>query len=181
MDVALVDSIFRHRPVDLGYTIVRHMLTISLTSRSLPYGYFITRILQYFRVSINETSLKPSKSIADEMVCGLGFEWQNEKLMKFQQNKPTLLAPSDDRLLNAVVPTGQLSDFSLSLGSQHRCQAPPTAASDTGASASAAPPTEPHEPVEVTLQQLMDEVRTLFVQQTSFQQHMLQENQRLSQ
>ncbi|KAH9801517.1 Integrase catalytic domain-containing protein [Citrus sinensis] len=43
MDVALIDCILRRRPVNLGYTIIRTMLTIpALITRSLPYGHFIT-------------------------------------------------------------------------------------------------------------------------------------------
>ena len=43
MDVALLDSILRHRPVYLGYTIIRIMLSIAnLITRSLLYGHFIT-------------------------------------------------------------------------------------------------------------------------------------------
>ena len=43
MDVALIDSILKHRPVNLGYTVIRIMLSIpNLISRSFPYGHFIT-------------------------------------------------------------------------------------------------------------------------------------------
>ena len=43
MDVALIDCILRRRPVNLGYTIIRTMLTIpALITHSLPYGHFIT-------------------------------------------------------------------------------------------------------------------------------------------
>ena len=39
MDVALIDCILRRRPINLGYTIIRTMLTIpNLITRSLPYG-----------------------------------------------------------------------------------------------------------------------------------------------
>lgn len=75
MDVALLNSILRHRLVIFGYMIIRNLLTIpSLISRSLPYGHFITRILKYFRVPINEPFCKLSKSIGDKVVCALGFE-----------------------------------------------------------------------------------------------------------
>ncbi|KAH9677495.1 hypothetical protein KPL71_025392 [Citrus sinensis] len=63
MDVALIDCILRHRPVDLGYTIVRNMLSIpKMITRSLPYGHFITRILKFFDVPIKEPSCRPSKA-----------------------------------------------------------------------------------------------------------------------
>lgn len=43
MDVAMIDCILRGRPVDLGYSIVRTILSIpTLITRSLPYGHFIT-------------------------------------------------------------------------------------------------------------------------------------------
>ncbi|KAH9705964.1 hypothetical protein KPL70_012065 [Citrus sinensis] len=64
MDVALIDCILRHRPVDLGYTIVRNMLSIpKLITRSLPYGHFITRILKFFDVPIKEPSCRPLLSV----------------------------------------------------------------------------------------------------------------------
>ena len=117
MDVALIDYIFRHRPVDLGYTIVRNMLSIlKLITRSLPYGHFITRILKFFDVPIKEPSCRPSKGIGDDAISGLGFEWKNGTWVKYTENKFTFLAPSDDRPLNVVVPTDQLPVFSLSHG-----------------------------------------------------------------
>ncbi|KAK9178223.1 hypothetical protein WN943_027413 [Citrus x changshan-huyou] len=135
MDVALIDCILRHRPVDLGYTIVRNMLSIpKLITRSLPYGHFITRILKYFSVHIQEPSCRPSKSIGDEAVSSLGFECCNG-----------------------------------------------TWTSAHAASAPALPHPEPPTSEEVTLQQLMDGVRTLSVRQTEFdqQQQQLIHGQRL--
>ena len=74
MDVALIDSILRHCPVNLGYIIIQTMFSIpKLITRSLPYSHFITRILKHFRVPINKPSCKPSKSIGDEVVYALGF------------------------------------------------------------------------------------------------------------
>ena len=181
MDVALIDSILRYRPVSLGYTIIRTMLSIpNLINRALPYGNFITQILKYFRVPINEPSCKPCRSIEDEAVYALGFEWRNGAWVKYTEAKYTMLAPSDDRPLNSVVPADQLPDFSLPFWGQHRREDPPTCEPDHDASASAVPPADPHDSGEVTLQQLMDEVRTLSVQQTSFQHHVLEEHWRLS-
>lgn len=120
MDVVLIDSIFRYCLVDFGYTIFHHMLSIPiLPTRSFPYSYYITRILQYFQVSINKPSFKLSKSIVDEMICGLRFEWYNRKWEKFQYNKSTFLAFNDDHPLNAMVPTDQLPNFSLLFWSQY--------------------------------------------------------------
>ncbi|KAH9685863.1 hypothetical protein KPL70_014139 [Citrus sinensis] len=140
MDVALIDCILRHRPVDLGYTIVRNMLSIpELITRSLPYGHFITRILKFFDVPIKEPSCRPSKGIGDDAIFGLGFEWKNGTWVKYIKNKFTFLAPSDDRPLDAV----------------------------------------PLIPEDVTLQQLMNVVRTLSVRQTEFQQQQLIHGQHL--
>ena len=114
MDVALIDCILRRRLVNLGYTNIRTMLYIpNLITRSLPYGHFITQILKYFKVSINEPSCKPSKSIRDEVVYALGFKWKNKTWVKFTYSKFIFLAPIDDRPLNVVVPADQLPDFSL--------------------------------------------------------------------
>ena len=121
MDVALIDCILRRRPVDIGYSIVRTILSIpKLITRSLPYGHFITQILKHFKVLIHEPSCRPSKSIGDEAVSALGFEWHNGAWVRISDNKYTFLAPSDDRPLNDVVFTDQLPDFALPFRSQCR-------------------------------------------------------------
>ncbi|KAH9697387.1 hypothetical protein KPL71_023585 [Citrus sinensis] len=176
MDVALIDCILRHRPVDLGYTIVRNMLSIpKLITRSLPYGHFITRILKFFDVPIKEPSCRPSKGIGEDVIIGLGFEWKDGTWVKYSENKFTFLAPSDDRPLNAVVLADQLPIFSLSFRGQRRRRDPPVIASAPDVSASVSSPPRPPTSGDVTLQQLMDEVRTLSVQQTEFQQEQQQQ------
>ncbi|KAH9716748.1 Integrase catalytic domain-containing protein [Citrus sinensis] len=121
MDVAMIDCILRGRPVDLGYSIIRTMLSIpALITRSLPYGHFITRILKFFEVPILEPSCRPSKGIGDEVIVGLGFEWKDGTWVKYSDNKFTFLAPRDDRPLNAVIPADQLPVFSLSFRGQRR-------------------------------------------------------------
>ena len=176
MDVALIDCILRHRPVDLGYTIVRNMLSIpKLITRSLLYGHFITRILKFFDVPIKEPSCRPSKGIGDDAIVGLGFEWKNGTWVKYSENKFTFLAPSDDRPLNVVVPADQLPIFSLSFWGQRRRRDPPVIASDPVVSASVSSPPRPPTSGDVTLQQLMDEVRTLSVRQTELQQEQQQQ------
>ncbi|KAH9762999.1 hypothetical protein KPL70_001024 [Citrus sinensis] len=170
MDVALIDCILRHRPVNLGYTIVRNMLSIpKLITRSLLYGHFITRILKFFDVPIKELSCRPSKGIGDDAIFDLGFEWKNGTWVKYTENKFTFLAPSDDRPLNAVVVADQLPIFSLSFRGQRRRRDPPVIASAPDVSASVSSPPQPPISEDVTLQQLMDEVRTLSVRQTEFQ------------
>ncbi|KAH9658634.1 hypothetical protein KPL70_023569 [Citrus sinensis] len=171
MDVALIDCILRHRPVDLGYTIVRNMLSIpKLITRSLPYGHFITRILKFFGVPIKEPSCRPSKGIGDDAIFGLGFEWKNGTWVKYTENKFTFLALSDDRPLNAVVPANQLPIFSLSFRGQRRHRDPPVIASAPDVSTSVSSPPQPPISEDVTLQQLMDEVRILSMRQIEFQQ-----------
>ncbi|KAH9779804.1 Integrase catalytic domain-containing protein [Citrus sinensis] len=178
MDVAMIECILRGRPVDLGYSIVRTMLSIpALITRSLPYGHFITRILKFFEVPILEPSCRPSKGIGDEVIVGLGFEWQDGTWVKYSDNKFTFLAPSDDRPLNAVFPADQLPVFSLSFRGQRRRRVSSTVASAPSASASASSPPRPPTSGDVTLQQLMDEVRTLSVRQTELQQQQQQQRQ----
>ncbi|KAH9685489.1 Integrase catalytic domain-containing protein [Citrus sinensis] len=175
MDVALIDCFLRHRPVDLGYTIVRNMLSIpKLITRSLLYGHFITRILKFFDVPIKEPLCRPSKGIGDDAIVGLGFEWKNGTLVKYSENKFTFLAPSDDRPLNVVVPADQLPIFSLSFRGQRRRRDLPVIASAPDVSASVSSPPRPPTSGDVTLQHLMDEVRTLSVRQTEFQQEQQQ-------
>ncbi|KAH9801446.1 hypothetical protein KPL71_001040 [Citrus sinensis] len=180
MDVAMIDYILRGRLVDLGYSIIRTMLSIpALITRSLPYGHFITRILKFFEVPILEPSCRPSKGIGDEVIVGLGFEWKDGTWVKYSDNKFTFLAPSDDRPLNAVIPTDQLPVISLSFRGQRRRRVSSTVASAPSASASVSSPPQPPISGDVTLQQLVDEVRTLSVRQTELQQQQLIHGQRL--
>ncbi|KAH9671187.1 Integrase catalytic domain-containing protein [Citrus sinensis] len=175
MDVAMIDCILRGRLVNLGYSIIRTMLSIpALITRSLPYGHFITRILKFFEVLIREPSCRPSKGIGDEVIIGLGFEWKDGTWVKYSDNKFTFLAPSDDWSLNAVIPADQLPVFSLSFRGQRRRRVSSTVALAPSASTSASSPPHPPTSEEVTLQQLMDEVRTLSVRQTEFQQQQQQ-------
>ena len=92
-----------------------------------------------------------------------------------------MIALSDDCPLNDVISADQFPDFSLSFRGQCRRQDPLVFASNLDAFASVVPPPEPHTSEEITLPQLIDEVRALSVQQTSFQQHILEEHQHLSQ
>ncbi|KAH9672866.1 hypothetical protein KPL70_017899 [Citrus sinensis] len=152
MDVAMIDCILRGRPIDLGYSIIRTMLSIpALITRSLPYGHFITRILKFFEVPILEPSYRPSKGIGDEVIVGLGFEWKDDTWVKYSDNKFTFLAPSDDRPLNAVIPADQLPVFSLSFRGQRRRRVSSTVALAPSASASVSSPPRPPIFRDVTL------------------------------
>lgn len=85
-----------------------------------------------------------------------------------------MIALSDDCPINDVVSADQFPNFSLSFRGQCRRQ-------DSLVSASDVPPPEPHTSEEITLPQLIDKVNALSVQRTSFQQHILEEHQHLSQ
>lgn len=123
-DVALIDCILRHRPVNLGYTLVRHMLSIpSMSTRSLPYGHFITRILRYFQIPLDEPTFEPTKPMGVEIVHSLGFDWKDGALVKTKRDRATHLAPSDYRPLNDILPPEELPDFALPLRAQHRAPA----------------------------------------------------------
>ncbi|KAH9685791.1 hypothetical protein KPL70_014095 [Citrus sinensis] len=51
LDVALLDSLLTDRPINLGYIIVRHMLsTPAVNHRLLPFGSIITKILRRFEL-----------------------------------------------------------------------------------------------------------------------------------
>lgn len=116
-DVALLDYILRGRLVNLGYTIIRHMLcSFSVVNCSLPHDNFIIRILKLFQVPTYEPTFNPTKVVGEKKnIYSLGFDWQNEERMKIKQDKSSLLALRDDRILNVVIPADQLSDFSLPL------------------------------------------------------------------
>ncbi len=77
-----------------------------------------------------------------------------------------MIAPSNDHPLSDMVPIGQLPDFLFLFWGQCRCQYSPISTPNLDASTSAVPPPDPYDSKEITLQ-LMDEVRTLSVQQTS--------------
>ncbi len=74
-----------------------------------------------------------------------------------------MLAPSDDRPLNVMVYVDQLPDFSLPFRGQCRHENPPLCVANHDTSASAVPAPEPYDTENVTLRQLIDEVRTLSV------------------
>ena len=69
-----------------------------------------------------------------------------------------------------MVPADQLPVFSLSFRGQRRRRDPPVIASAPNVSASVSSSPQPPTSEDVTLQQFMDEVRTLSVRQAEFQQ-----------
>ncbi|KAH9768926.1 hypothetical protein KPL71_011792 [Citrus sinensis] len=141
----------------------------------------IDYILRRRPVNLSYTIIRTMLTIPALITRSLpyGFEWKDGTWVKYTENKFTFLAPSDDRPLNTVVPADQLPVFSLSFRGQRRRRDSPMIASAPGASASASSPPQPPTSEEVTLQQLVDEVRTLSLRQTEFQQQQFIHGQRL--
>ena len=55
LDVGLLDSLLTGRPINLGYIIMRHMLTTPAVNHCLlPYGNIISKILRYFQVPLRD-------------------------------------------------------------------------------------------------------------------------------
>ena len=56
LDVWLLDSLRERRTINLGYVILRHMLsTPGVNNRLLPYGSIISKILLHFQVLIRDS------------------------------------------------------------------------------------------------------------------------------
>ena len=127
LDVALLDCILRGRKVNFGYVILRHMLSIpAINNWSFAFGGFITRILTHFRVPIDEPTFDTSKKLGDDLILSLGFDCKNGESVKDSSIKKryTLIAPSDRRMLNDVVPVDQLLNFRTFQRPQHPLSAP---------------------------------------------------------
>ena len=72
LDMALLDSILQGRVLNVGYTILHHMLnSVGIAKRSLPFGNIITRILKHFRVPIIKATFFSSKELRDEAIANL--------------------------------------------------------------------------------------------------------------
>lgn len=75
MDAALLDCILRGLLINLRYVITRHMLSImGMVNCSFHYDDFITRILKFFQVPIDEPSFDITNVIGDEIIYSLGFD-----------------------------------------------------------------------------------------------------------
>lgn len=62
--VGLLDSLITGRPINLGYVIVRHMLsTPAVNHRLLPYDSIIFKILRHFQVPLWDAVYKETKWI----------------------------------------------------------------------------------------------------------------------
>lgn len=107
MDIGLLDSILRRRPIDLRHTILCHMLrTPLLNNRLLPYGSIITRILRKFNVPLQEPVPKVAKKFGKEAIIVLGFDRCGGKWIKTSsaKNRNTLVAAEDDQMPNDIYP-----------------------------------------------------------------------------
>ncbi|KAH9650254.1 hypothetical protein KPL70_026300 [Citrus sinensis] len=116
LDVALLDSLLTDRPINLGYIIVRHMLSTPMVNhRLLPYGSIITKILRRFEVPLLDTGHMETRRIGPEAMTSIGFSRKNGKWIKTSnaKNRDTLIAPEDDRMLNDIYRPDQLPDFRL--------------------------------------------------------------------
>ena len=116
MDVGLLDSLLDRRPINLGYVILRHMLsTPGVNHQFLPYGSIISKILRHFQVPFRDSVYVETKRIGKEGVMSIRFSRKNREWIKTftSKNQHTLVAPKDDRMLNDVYPPDQLLDFKL--------------------------------------------------------------------
>ena len=116
LDVGLLDSLISSRPINLGYVIVRHMLsTPAVNHHLLPYGSIITKILRRFEVPLLDTTYMETRGIGPEAMTSIGFTRKNGEWIKTNnsKNRDTLIAPEDDRMLNDVYPPNKLPDFRL--------------------------------------------------------------------
>ena len=105
LDVGLLDSLLSGRPINLGYVIVRHMLsTPTVNHRLLPYGSIITKLPRRFEVPILDAGYTETRRIGPEAMASISFSRKNGKWIKTQnsKNRVTLTAPEDDRMLNDV-------------------------------------------------------------------------------
>ena len=120
LDVGLLDSLITGRPINLGYVIVRHMLsTPAINHCLLPYDSIITKILRHFEVPLLDTGYMETRRIGPEAMTSIGFSRMNGEWIKTKnsKNQDTLIAPEDDRMLNDVYPPDKLLDFRL--GAHH--------------------------------------------------------------
>ncbi|KAH9769987.1 Integrase catalytic domain-containing protein [Citrus sinensis] len=107
---------FLGRPINLGYAIVRHMLsTPAVNHRLLPYGSIITKILQHFEVPLLDAGYTETRRIGLEAMTSIGFSRKNGQWIKTKnsKNRDTLIAPEDDWMLNDIYSPDQLPDFRL--------------------------------------------------------------------
>ncbi|KAH9670243.1 hypothetical protein KPL70_016903 [Citrus sinensis] len=111
-----LDKDEKDRPINLGYIIVRHMLsTPAVNHRLLPYGNIITKILRRFEVPLLDIGHMETRRIGPKAMTSIGFSRKNGVWIKTSnsKNRDTLIAAEDDRMLNDIYPPDQLPDFRL--------------------------------------------------------------------
>ena len=114
LDVGLLDSLISGRPINLGYVIVRHMLsTPTVNHRLLPYGSIITKILRHFEVPLLDAGYIKTRRIGPEAMTSIDFSRKNGQWIKTKnsKNRDTLIAPKDDRMLNDIYPPDEFFRF----------------------------------------------------------------------
>ena len=88
LDVGLLDSLILDRPINLGYVIVRHMLsTPAVNHRLLPYGSIITKLLRHFEVPLLDTGYIKTRRISLEAMTSNDFSMKNEEWIKTKNSK----------------------------------------------------------------------------------------------
>lgn len=136
LDVRLLDCILRRRRVNIGYVILRHILTTPMvTNRLLPYSSIINRIFRHFYIPF-ESIFNITKRLGGEAIITLKFHQKGEEWVKTAstKNQDTLVAPKDDQMLNNIYLTDQLLDFHL--GVRVQASAHPIEAGTSAARAS---------------------------------------------
>lgn len=116
MDVGLLDRLFKRRPVQLGYVILKHILsTPGVIKQLLPYGSNITKLLRHFHIPFQESIYMETERIGEEAITEIKFYRRNGEWVKMTTSKncDTLVAFEDDRMLNNIYPYDQLSNFWL--------------------------------------------------------------------
>ena len=137
LNVGLLDSLISGQPINLGYVIVRHMLsTPSVNHCLLLYGSIISKILRRFKVPLRDAGYMETKRIGPEAMTSIGFSRRNGKWIETatSKNRDTLITLEDNRVLNDVYSPDQLLDFRLGADPPPLCRRyvpQPSADSDT--------------------------------------------------
>ena len=116
LDVGLLDSLITGRRINLGYVILRHMLSTPVVNHRLfPYSNIISKILWHFQVPLRDAVFKETKRIGPEAMTSIGFSQKNGEWIKTSnsKNRDTFIAPEDHRMLNDVYHPDQLPNFRL--------------------------------------------------------------------
>ncbi|KAH9781517.1 hypothetical protein KPL71_008504 [Citrus sinensis] len=183
LDVGLLDSLLSDHPINLGYVIVRHMLStlqVRILHTILQHivtpkkGHsdevtsIITKILRRFEVPLLDTGHIETRRIGPEAMTSISFSRKNGVWIKTSnsKNRDTLIAPEDDRMLNDIYPPDQRPDFRLGAHPHPpRRRFPPPAPEPSTVpeqpSASMPPPAPVQPPASDIVQQLIADVHRI--------------------